>query len=370
MSSGSSSVPSASDSSSRKARTVLVTRTGNLCRPRRPTASHSSVIGVVLVGHRTVPGGAVHGEPHPVHALLGGLDEIEPQLLVDGEGEAADLADRLRARPRRGRGACRRGAARRTCRPPPRRRGRPARCRAGACGRCAAGRARPRGSSRPCPSCRPRRGPTRTRRRSRRRTGGGSSRRRWPARRRCGRGSAARDARGPRPRSGRPWRPGPGATRRSAVRDRPRRASRRRTRRPRAHRGPSGRRSCWCRSGSAHGRGRRPRPRRSHRLRPRSSCQPCRPYQLCWLSARSRCFLPLSLPRPALPSSPGRLRHPSPGRGRHAPCTAYDQHGPAGIAVRRTAGMLCYGLPRRRGRSRTTDTLSGWRNGRRASLRC
>ena len=44
MSSGSSSVPSASPSSSRKARVVLVTRTGNLCRPRRATASDSSVI--------------------------------------------------------------------------------------------------------------------------------------------------------------------------------------------------------------------------------------------------------------------------------------------------------------------------------------
>lgn len=44
MSSGSSGVPSPSDSSSRKDRTVLVTRTGHLCRPSRPTASQSSVI--------------------------------------------------------------------------------------------------------------------------------------------------------------------------------------------------------------------------------------------------------------------------------------------------------------------------------------
>ncbi|CAK7282174.1 hypothetical protein SGPA1_20140 [Streptomyces misionensis JCM 4497] len=51
--------------------------------------------GVVPVDHGAVPGGAGHGELHPVHALLGRLDQIEPPLLVHGEGEAADLADRL-----------------------------------------------------------------------------------------------------------------------------------------------------------------------------------------------------------------------------------------------------------------------------------
>lgn len=49
MSSGSSSVPKASDSSSRKPRTDLVTRTGNSCLPSRPTASHSSVIALSLL---------------------------------------------------------------------------------------------------------------------------------------------------------------------------------------------------------------------------------------------------------------------------------------------------------------------------------
>ncbi len=49
MFSGSSSVPSASDSSSRKERTVFVTRTGNVCRPSRPTASHSSVMALSLL---------------------------------------------------------------------------------------------------------------------------------------------------------------------------------------------------------------------------------------------------------------------------------------------------------------------------------
>ncbi|CAM5698095.1 hypothetical protein SALBM217S_05680 [Streptomyces griseoloalbus] len=45
MFSGSSSVPSASESSSRKAQgAVLVTLTGHLWRPRRATASHSSVM--------------------------------------------------------------------------------------------------------------------------------------------------------------------------------------------------------------------------------------------------------------------------------------------------------------------------------------
>ena len=96
MLSGSSGVPSASDSSSRKDRTVLVTRIGNLCRPSRPTASDSSVTALSLLVIEPWPGRAVHREPHPVHALLGGLDQVEPQVLVDGEREAADLADRLR----------------------------------------------------------------------------------------------------------------------------------------------------------------------------------------------------------------------------------------------------------------------------------
>ena len=43
MSSGSSSMPRASETSPRNVRTVLVTRTGNSWRPSRATASQSSV---------------------------------------------------------------------------------------------------------------------------------------------------------------------------------------------------------------------------------------------------------------------------------------------------------------------------------------
>lgn len=49
MSSGSSGVPSASDSSSRKDRTVLVTLTGHWWRPSLPTASQSSVIALSVL---------------------------------------------------------------------------------------------------------------------------------------------------------------------------------------------------------------------------------------------------------------------------------------------------------------------------------
>lgn len=49
MSSGSRGVPRASDSSSRKDRTVLVTLTGHLCRPSRLTASQSSVMALSLL---------------------------------------------------------------------------------------------------------------------------------------------------------------------------------------------------------------------------------------------------------------------------------------------------------------------------------
>ncbi|GAA5017179.1 hypothetical protein GCM10025734_67580 [Kitasatospora paranensis] len=40
-------------------------------------------------------GAALDGEPHPVHALLRRLDQVQPDLVVDGEGEAPDLADAL-----------------------------------------------------------------------------------------------------------------------------------------------------------------------------------------------------------------------------------------------------------------------------------
>ena len=52
--------------------------------------------GVVGVDHRAVPGAAAGGQLHPGHALLGGLDQVEPAA-ADGGAEAADLADGLGA---------------------------------------------------------------------------------------------------------------------------------------------------------------------------------------------------------------------------------------------------------------------------------
>ena len=55
--------------------------------------------GVVVVHDRAVTGAAARGQPHPRHALLGGLDEVQPPLAAvaarHGQREAADLADRL-----------------------------------------------------------------------------------------------------------------------------------------------------------------------------------------------------------------------------------------------------------------------------------
>ena len=77
------------------------------------------------------------------------------------------------------------------------------RCRAAAWPRVGRGRGCWRGSSRPCPSCRPRRGPRCSRRAARPRAGRPASRRRWRGRRRGGRGCTAPAGRGPRPRAGR-----------------------------------------------------------------------------------------------------------------------------------------------------------------------
>ena len=46
---------------------------------------------VVVVDHRAVAGPTAGGEAHPRHALLGGLDEVDPPP-AHGGGEAADLA--------------------------------------------------------------------------------------------------------------------------------------------------------------------------------------------------------------------------------------------------------------------------------------
>ena len=73
-----------------------VSRTGHSWAPIRATAAVSSVTALSSVDHRAVAGAAAGGQPHPGHALLGGLDEVDP-LPADGRAEAADLADRLGA---------------------------------------------------------------------------------------------------------------------------------------------------------------------------------------------------------------------------------------------------------------------------------
>ena len=54
---------------------------------------------VVVMDHRAVARSAARGQPHPVHALLRGLDQIEPPLTTVAarhrQRKPADLADRL-----------------------------------------------------------------------------------------------------------------------------------------------------------------------------------------------------------------------------------------------------------------------------------
>ncbi len=45
--------------------------------------------------HRSVARCAVHGQPHPGDPLLRRLDQVEPQVVPDGEAEPADFADCL-----------------------------------------------------------------------------------------------------------------------------------------------------------------------------------------------------------------------------------------------------------------------------------
>ena len=97
MSSGSSSISRASETSPRNVRTVLVTRTGNWWRPEPGDGLAELGDGVVVVDHRTVTGAPGRGQLHPGDALLGRLDEVEPQVVGDGQREAAHLADRLGA---------------------------------------------------------------------------------------------------------------------------------------------------------------------------------------------------------------------------------------------------------------------------------
>ena len=172
---------------------------------------------VVVVDHRAVPGPAGRVQAQPGQALLGRLDQVQPQVLGDRVRRTRRPRRSPRCTPRTGPGGCPPASARRTRRRPPRRPGTRAPGRAAAPGPRAASRARWPAASRRSPSCRPRRGPRRSRRAPRRRTGAPTTRRRRPAPRRGDRVRAARPARPYRPgrrRRGRPRWPGPGRSRR------------------------------------------------------------------------------------------------------------------------------------------------------------
>ena len=74
---------------------------GDLVRPLvRPDPGHGGgQLGdrVVVVAERAVAGLAVGDQVEPGHPLLGSLHQIEPQVVVHGQREPADLADRLGA---------------------------------------------------------------------------------------------------------------------------------------------------------------------------------------------------------------------------------------------------------------------------------
>ena len=95
--SGSSSMPNASDTASRKARWASVILCGHSYAPIRATAADELGDGVVVVAERAVAGRAVGDQVEPGHPLLGGLDQVQPQVVADRQGEPADLADRLGA---------------------------------------------------------------------------------------------------------------------------------------------------------------------------------------------------------------------------------------------------------------------------------
>ena len=93
------STPSCSASASRNCRTVLVSTTGNSCRPTRATASASRVTALSSCRIEPCPGAAAGDQPQPGDALLGGLRSGRRR---DGpsrqrDAEPADLADRLGA---------------------------------------------------------------------------------------------------------------------------------------------------------------------------------------------------------------------------------------------------------------------------------
>ena len=92
--SGVASVPARSATVASSTSIAGVSRTGHSWVPSRATAWRDPGDGVVGVDHRAVAGAAARRQPHPGHALLGGLDEVDP-LPAHGGAEAADLADRL-----------------------------------------------------------------------------------------------------------------------------------------------------------------------------------------------------------------------------------------------------------------------------------
>ena len=74
-----------------------VSTVGSRTEPSRATASQSRVTALSSCTNEPWPGPAAGGQPHPGQALLGGLHEVEAQVVADGDAEAADLADRLGA---------------------------------------------------------------------------------------------------------------------------------------------------------------------------------------------------------------------------------------------------------------------------------
>ena len=78
-------------------RTVGVTWTGNGARPTRATASASAVTALSSLIIEPWPGRPFALQAQPVDALLGRLDQVQPQVVADRVREAADLADRLGA---------------------------------------------------------------------------------------------------------------------------------------------------------------------------------------------------------------------------------------------------------------------------------
>ena len=231
-------------------------RTGHCAQPSRATAAARRVTALSGLPHRPVARSAARGQPQPRHALLGGLDQVQPPVRRPSYRSRRPHPP-LRCSPRSGPEVA----------PPAssapcaaglliggeHQRDRPCRDRA----RPLRAPAPPTAGWRRSPSCRPRRGPRGSRPRSHRRTGRPASPPRSPVRRRGARAAAGRLARRCRPIGRRGWPARLGLE--SSARCPPRPAGRRRTPPPYAPPARCRRRSWSCRSGSGRDRSRRPR---------------------------------------------------------------------------------------------------------------